>query len=415
MTPKHDDAFDVFLSFAGPDEARAAQLASELQNRGCQLYFSPESKQAGSRWRNEIPDALRASRVVVVLLSENSAEARYQGDEIDLAIERQKAGDLEILPVYRDRMPKEQANWQFGLKGYNSLEIGTAPMDRVADLVAERLDGLLTPTVSSGDDSAEALHTFGEYFHHAALKIDRTRQWVPILEICGTRQNALFLVHGPRQQNLDSFVARIWHYLATECNHHHRSYVVPLQVEFAIPRTAAAWENHLRLGLTRGGDRGGTAEDLLRDAARTHPVFLVLSRLPIASGGADDFGGLDEAEIAALEDFLQERLPRLLVNASAGAHPIRALLATHYSSEDDSLVERLDDAAYTGSRTHSLPYFKLPALRPLDWSDVENFLDNRPKRPPKHVVRKLKAAFDKLERDDMEFRDIIDLLGKVLH
>lgn len=418
MTPKPDDAFDVFLSFAAPDEARVRVLAEQLDLLGVSYFFSAESIQPGQIWDVVIPDALKTAQVAVILLSHHTEQAHYQLSEIGKAIELARKDKVTLIPVHFDGMPAEEANWEFGLRRFNNLDWSRLGPEETARQIATVLDDLRHQAASPQDNAGEVFRTYGEIFHNAALKIDRTDQWLPILEACAARDNALFLVHGPRQQNLDLFVSRLWFYLAGECNHHHRPFVVPLQVEYSIPRSAAAWENHLKLGLASGTDKEGTAEDLLRDAARAYPVFLVLSRLPIASSGsADDFGVLDEAEVDALEDFLGDRLPRLIASASAGAHPIRALLASHYSSEGDSLVKRLDAKAYAGCRAHGLTYRKLPPLRPLTWTDIEYFLANLTNRPPERVIERLKAAFEELDRDDdeMEFRDIINLLSKLLH
>ncbi len=331
------EVWDFFLSFASPERARAGQLAELLEAEGWRVFLADRSIEPGATWDERLSAALKGSRVVAVLLSNPSATAHYQREEIHLAIELARGSELEVVPVYLDGMPAKPADWEFGLRRFQWIDWRRAGPDGTAGklgaLLADRQAG-----VGAGRQREE-WRTVGELLHGAALRIDRTRQWLPLVEVCATGDSALFLLHGPRRQNLDLFVSRIWHYLAQECGSHHRPYVVPLRVEFAKPRSAAAWENHLRIGLAGEGRGGGTAEDLLREAARAHPVFLVLSRLPIGSGE------LEEAELEALEEFLDDRLPGLIAGAAAGRHPIRALLATHYESAGESLVERLDEKA----------------------------------------------------------------------
>ncbi len=82
MTPKHDDAFDVFLSFAGPDKGRAEVLCEQLKNLGFRVFFSDHSIEHGDSWKGAITQALRQCRVVAVLLSEHSAASDYQEEEV---------------------------------------------------------------------------------------------------------------------------------------------------------------------------------------------------------------------------------------------------------------------------------------------------------------------------------------------
>jgi len=395
--------WDVFLSFAGPDQARAETLCDLLTEQGWEVFLAGRSIPPGAPWDDHIPAAIRASRVVAVLLSEHSGKAHYQRDEIHLAVELARKDALTLVPLYLDGVPADPPDWQFGLKRLHHLDMQQLGPDKVA----ERLGALLAAP-REATPATEPPLTYGDVFHRVGLKVDRTRQWLPILEVCMGRQSALFLLHGPRQQNLDLFVSRILHYLSPECGHHHRPYIVPLRVEFAKPRSSAAWENHLRVGIAGEGRRPGTAEDLLREAARAHPVFLVLSRVPIGAGE------LDDVELEALEEFFAERLPGLITRATTGGHPIRALLATHYDSEMDSLVARLDERALRGTRSHDLRYLKLPSVRPLEWSDIEEFLDNRPRRPPRHIYVSLQGIFERLDRGSMQFRDVVDLLEREL-
>lgn len=403
MTDLMGKTWDVFVSFAGRDEARAKTLVDLLDDQGLEVFCSNYSLEPGDRWPECIPQALEGSKVVAVLLSEYSGQARYQRAEIELAIGLEKDSRIIVVPVYLDGFPTQAATWEFGLRGYNHLDLHRDG----PELTAEKLAGRFVKRQPEASKQAESLahHTCGEIFYNASLKIDRTNQWAPMVEICAGDQSALFLLHGPRKQNLDLFVGRIWHYLAQECPHHHRPYVVPLQVQYTKPRTAAGWEIHLREGL---GGGNGTTEDLLREVARSAPVFLVLSRFPIGAGV------LDEAEQDALGEFLDDRLPRLIRSASEGGHPIRALLAAHYDGDQEPLVDALDARALAGCRRHGLVYRKLPPVKALGWEDVEHFLDSLDLRPPRRVYAKLKGAFERLGHGDLEFREVIQLLEQEL-
>lgn len=405
-------SWDYFISFASPDLAKAELLADALNELGLRVFLSSRELGPGAVWSSELPRAVEGSRGVAVLLSEHTDKAHFQREEILLAIDLFRQDRLCLVPVFLEGPPATKQDWEFGLRSLQRLDYRALGLAETAAQLAAQLEGPRAepvPKTTPTPDPPRGLQTYGEVFHGAALRIDRTKQWDPIRQTCDRGESALFLLHGPRQQNLDLFVSRLWHYLAAECRDHHRPYVVPLRLEFAKPRTAATWENHLRAGLAGEGGRAGTAEDLLSEAARQHPIFLVLSRLPIGHGELDPF------ELEALEEFLGDRLPGLIGRAATGRHPIRALLATHYEREDDSLVERLDTRAYQGCRAHPVVYRKLPAIRPLEWHDIEEFLELQDPRPPRVVIDKVKTAFEALDLGAMQFREVVELLGRELY
>ena len=411
-----EEGWDVFISFATPDSSYAEDLKGLLEEQGLKVFMAHKSIRAGEIWDQVIPAALRNSRVVAVLLSENSGKADWQRDEIKIAIEKRRGGRLRIVPIYIEGKPAESQDWEFGLHGYQALDLGRLGAREVAEQLGERLAERVQ-VVDSSNTSADSIDhkTVGDLLHGALLRIDRTDQWEPLVEICQSEDNAFFLLHGPRRQNLDLFIARIWRFLGPACGAHHKGVIAPLKIEYTIPRSAVEWENHLRYGLAGESERSGTAEELLRSESRVQPVFLVLSRFPVARRLVEGDGGLDTTEIEALEGFLRDRLPPLIARASEGRHPVRVLLAVQYEGERDALVDSLDRQIYRSCESHGIRYRRLRPVRPLEWEDIEDYLNHFRKRPPERIYTELRAAFDQV-RDDkaLQFRDILDLLARVL-
>lgn len=112
------EGLDFFISFAGPDRSRAEQ-----EKQGWILFFSDRSIAPGETWDDVIPAALRRSRVVAVLLSEHTADAHYQRDEILLATELASSRKLRMVPVYLDGSLGGPANWEFGLRRFNRIDM----------------------------------------------------------------------------------------------------------------------------------------------------------------------------------------------------------------------------------------------------------------------------------------------------
>ncbi|MCB1036365.1 MAG: restriction endonuclease [Acidobacteria bacterium] len=264
------------------------------------------------------------------------------------------------------------------------------------------------PSSEYGEVDLQPTTTYLSLFHEVSLhlKIDRTEQWLPLLDVCSGRESALFLLPGPRQENLDLFVERLIKFMPSECKQHHRFVDVPLAVNGFRPRSDSAWLTHVAHGLPGPGRGKGRTVDLLREAARRQSVFLIVNRLPIGAGD------LEEVEMEAFEGFLSSSLPRLIVDASRGTRPIRALITTHYDHEPDSLADRLDELALIGCRAVSLRYQRLAAVKPLRWVDVETYLYSRRHRPPAAVFRRIRETFDRLATGKLQFREIVDLLER---
>jgi hypothetical protein len=60
----------VFLSHAGPDDARASELAAWLRANGfSDLYVDHATTAGGEKWADSLREALAACRVIVLLVT----------------------------------------------------------------------------------------------------------------------------------------------------------------------------------------------------------------------------------------------------------------------------------------------------------------------------------------------------------
>ncbi len=404
--PRRSDPGDVIISVSEPDRTHATQLASLLDAQGrTVLIADPRDNETILR------TVMEAARLVVMVLSDASAEARHQGQVARVAEDLLRAGKVErVVPLYVTGFPAAPVAWDLGLRKHDHLDGRALGLEEAAFKLGDLLDTPRGPAPPAEDLSRHRpseLDTFGGYFHHAALKIDRTKQWWPIVRTCSADENAVFLLHGPRRQNLDLFIYRIWRFLSEVRQRPHRIHAIPFRRFFAKPRSVPEWENHVRYALG-GENQRGTAAKLLRDAARQSSVLLVLGEVPIEAGR------LDEVECRALIDFVRGRLPALIAQAAEGGHPVRVLIATHYERAGDSWVDTLDQALVDGASGGDPRYLKLPALQPLTWNDIVEFLDELQPRPPRHIYDQLRNAWERLDQGDLTFAQIVDLLKQEL-
>jgi hypothetical protein len=153
----------------------------------------------------------------------------------------------------------------------------------------------------------------------------------------------------------------------------------------------------------------GTAADLLAEAARHQPVFPLLGEHPLSRDALDE----DEEAIAALEEFLEDRLPALLAGCR-GPHPVRALLATDYERPEESLQQRLYTKIQRGAMRHGVRFRRLPEVEHIQWSQVKGYLDGLDPPAPSAVYRVLEAEYRRLDHGRISFQELAERLRRKL-
>jgi len=74
--------YDVFISYSREDRDKVKTIARALTQRGLHVWWDPKIK-TGAGFRQEISDALTATRSVLVIWSRNSVGSRFVCDEAD--------------------------------------------------------------------------------------------------------------------------------------------------------------------------------------------------------------------------------------------------------------------------------------------------------------------------------------------
>ncbi|WP_089724697.1 toll/interleukin-1 receptor domain-containing protein [Candidatus Thiosymbion oneisti] len=89
---------DIFISYATDDRERLRPLVDALETAGWSVFWDRKVP-AGERWRDHIPENLRASRYVIVAWSKNSISSDYVREEAEDA-----KNHGVLLPIYIDRV-----------------------------------------------------------------------------------------------------------------------------------------------------------------------------------------------------------------------------------------------------------------------------------------------------------------------
>ncbi|MED5495695.1 MAG: TIR domain-containing protein, partial [Verrucomicrobiota bacterium] len=86
----------VFICSASLDGARILDLVTRLDAAGVSVWIDQMSIEGATMWSQEIVDAIRSCKVLILAISENSADSENVVKEVALASEGRK----RILPVY---------------------------------------------------------------------------------------------------------------------------------------------------------------------------------------------------------------------------------------------------------------------------------------------------------------------------
>ena len=95
--------YSCFISYNNKDQEFAQRLHDDLQNSGVRCWFAPEDMKIGDRIRPTIDNQIRMREKLIVILSENSIQSEWVGDEVEAAIEQEKeSGKIVLFPISLD-------------------------------------------------------------------------------------------------------------------------------------------------------------------------------------------------------------------------------------------------------------------------------------------------------------------------
>jgi hypothetical protein len=142
-------ALQVFISYARDDARFAAQLAQRLDELGYRTWRDQSEIAAGQAWENEISQALRASSVVLVVLSPSGVDSPNVRKEYLWALEN----GLTVLPLFLEPYSKRGVSHQLadlqhidfhGQDGFDVLAAALADL-RAGPAGSRRAPGTAAP------------------------------------------------------------------------------------------------------------------------------------------------------------------------------------------------------------------------------------------------------------------------------
>jgi len=161
-----DVDYDFFIAHAGADVAKA-EIFFDLLARETKVFLDIKCLLPGDNWPAVIHAAQRKSRVTLVLVSDRTEQAFYEGEEIAsaIALARDKPSEHRVVPIYLTERPPEYVPYGLRQKhalvvteGISAEQIAGQLLDLyrilTADAPTRRVQIPLPPTRSgSGDHS----------------------------------------------------------------------------------------------------------------------------------------------------------------------------------------------------------------------------------------------------------------------
>lgn len=89
---------DVFISYESTDKHTADAICSTLENSNIRCWFAPRDILPGSNWPQSITNAIKASKIMVLIFSRNSNKSNQVSKELNLAV----SNNLMIIPFKID-------------------------------------------------------------------------------------------------------------------------------------------------------------------------------------------------------------------------------------------------------------------------------------------------------------------------
>ena len=129
---------DAFVSYVQSDKSVADAAVAALEAQGIRCWVSPRDLMPGTNYMGAISNAIRSSRLVVLVFSEQTAHSNHVLREAEIAVN----SGLPILPLRLDDVDPD-SSFEYVLAGTNWLDAITEPMEQHLESLARAAQALL--------------------------------------------------------------------------------------------------------------------------------------------------------------------------------------------------------------------------------------------------------------------------------
>jgi hypothetical protein len=134
-------AHDVFISYSAQDKPTADAVCAKLESRGVRCWIAPRDILGGEEYAAALVNALRTSRLMVLIFSSGANQSQQVLREVERAVSK----GLPILPLRIEDVPPSEA-MEFYISSRHWLDALTPPLEnhllRLTDTVTLLLSRL---------------------------------------------------------------------------------------------------------------------------------------------------------------------------------------------------------------------------------------------------------------------------------
>jgi hypothetical protein len=148
-------AHDVFISHSTEDKPAADAVCAILEKNGVRCWIAPRDIMPGADWGESIVNAIRTSRLLLLVFSTNANKSKQIKREVEIAAD----GGVTIVPLRIENvLPTE--SFKYFLGNIHWLDALTPPLEKHLQEVAAKVKAILSAeSVSSPEASQPPLPT----------------------------------------------------------------------------------------------------------------------------------------------------------------------------------------------------------------------------------------------------------------
>ena len=131
---------DAFVSYASPDRDAALRIVEFLEGEGVSCWVAPRDVSPGTEYGEAIIRGIEDSRVLVLILSEDSNNSQFVRKEVERAVSKVKP----VLPV-RIREVAPSGSLEFFIASAQWIDAFKTPMESQLTPLVQAIRGLVGP------------------------------------------------------------------------------------------------------------------------------------------------------------------------------------------------------------------------------------------------------------------------------
>src|SRR3954462_2529459 len=131
-------AHDVFISYSTKDKPTADAVCATLESRGVRCWVAPRDILPGTDWGEAIIDAIEASRVMVLVFSQNANASPQIKREVERAVNK----GVAVVPLRIEDVPMSKS-LEYFVSTPHWMDALSPPLERHLVQLAETLKVLL--------------------------------------------------------------------------------------------------------------------------------------------------------------------------------------------------------------------------------------------------------------------------------